>query len=88
MEAESSLICTRGGKIEPHKSRKGIVARKHDLGMVSNSTGTCNQQVREKRKNIRHAVKRTQSFLFMFGDMSVMKIGNLQKRDQINNWIQ
>lgn len=56
--------------------------------MVSNSTGTCNQQVREKRKNIRHAVKRTQSFLFMFGDMSVMKIGNLQKRDQINNWIQ
>lgn len=37
-------------------------------------TGAWNQQVRDGRKNIRHGVKRTQSFLFMFGDISAMKL--------------
>lgn len=36
--------------------------------------GTCNQHTRDKRKSTRHVVKRTLSFLFMFADMSAMKI--------------
>lgn len=54
----------RGRKSEPSKTKKAILARSHDLGMSFNSTGTCNQQARDHGKGIRHAMKRTQSFLF------------------------
>lgn len=65
-------------KNAPNKTRKGILARSHELGMTSNSNtiraGTCNQHTRDDWRSIRHAVKRTQSFLFMFGAVSAMKI--------------
>lgn len=55
-----------------------MLARSHALGMTSNSntirTGTYNQHIRDDRKSIKHVAKRSQSFLFMFGDMSAMKI--------------